>query len=87
MFIYRNLIVNYINHKLTPEIIKVYASNNSFPITTSESIIIYNFIKRNYNLILNGNNEIIKSLKCEVRDDLYNKVYDLYIYYKSKLDV
>lgn len=64
-----------------------YAKNNHFPISTSESIIIYNFIKRNYNFILNGEEEKIKELKDEVREELYLKIIELYTYYKKKLGI
>lgn len=84
MHIYKKLIINYINNNLSPTIIKEYAINNDFPITTSESIIIYNFIKRNYNFILNGNDDKIYELRPEVRDDLFKKIEELYFYYKKK---
>lgn len=85
--IYKNLIINYINNKLSPSIIMDFASNNNFPISTSESIIIYNFIKRNYNFILNGDEEKIRELKGEIREDLYKKIIELYTYYKKKLGI
>lgn len=64
-----------------------YAKKNHFPISTSESIIIYNFIKRNYNFLLNGEEDKLKELKGEIREDLYLKIIELYTYYKKKLDI
>ncbi len=64
-----------------------YAINNQFPISASESIIIYNFIKRNYNFILNGEEDKLKELKGEIREDLYLKIIELYTYYKKKLGI
>ena len=57
--IYKKIIENYINTTLNPSIIKDYASNNNFNISSSESIILYNFIKENYKFILNGNDEVL----------------------------
>ena len=72
--IYKKIIENYINTTLNPSIIKDYASNNNFNISSSESIILYNFIKENYKFILNGNDEVLLKLKGLIRKDLYEEV-------------
>ncbi len=82
--IYKKIIENYINTTLNPSIIKDYASNNNFNISSSESIILYNFIKENYKFILNGNDEVLLKLKGLIRKDLYEEVIKLYNYYKNK---
>mgnify|MGYP004458800813 FL=1 len=82
--IYKKIIENYINTTLNPSIIKDYASNNNFNISSSESIILYNFIKENYKFILNGNDEVLLKLKRLIREDLYEEVIRLYNYYKNK---
>lgn len=82
--IYKKIIENYINTTLNPSIIKDYASNNNFNISSSESIILYNFIKENYKSILNGNSEVLLKLKPLIREDLYEEVIKLYNYYKNK---
>lgn len=82
--IYKKIIENYINTTLNPSIIKDYASNNNFNISSSESIILYNFIKENYKFILNGNDEVLLKLKRLIRKDLYEEVIKLYNYYKNK---
>ena len=51
-----------------------FAKKNNISISTSESIIIYNFIKRNYKFILNGDDSSLKELKNSLREDLYNKI-------------
>lgn len=84
MHIYKKLIINYINNNLNPTIIREYAANNNFTISTTESIIIYNFIKRNYNFLLNGYDDKIYELKPELGDDLFSKIEELYFYYKKK---
>lgn len=82
--IIKKIIENYINTTLNPSIIKDYASNNNFNISSSESIILYNFIKENYKSILNGNSEVLLKLKLLIREDLYEEVIKLYNYYKKK---
>ena len=82
--IIKKIIENYINTTLNPSIIKDYASNNNFNISSSESIILYNFIKENYKSILNGNIEVLLKLKLLIREDLYEEVIKLYNYYKNK---
>ena len=82
--IIKKIIENYINTTLNPSIIKDYASNNNFNISSSESIILYNFIKENYNFILNGNDEVLLKLKGLIRKDLYEEVIKLYNHYKNK---
>ena len=82
--IYKKIIENYINTTLNPSIIKDYASNNNFNISSSDSIILYNFIKENYKFILNGNDEVLLKLKGLIRKDLYEEVIKLYNHYKNK---
>lgn len=67
------------------EDIKNYASKNNINISNTESIIIYNFIKINYKSILNGDESSLLKLKNNLREDLYKKIMELYMYYKSKL--
>ena len=58
---------------------------NNFMLSSRDSIIIYNFIKRNYKFILNGDESSFKDLEQQLDKDLYKKIKELYIYYKSKL--
>ena len=85
IFIYKNLIINYINKNLTVADIINFAKKNNTNISNSESIIIYNFIKRNYQNILNGDKSSFNTLKKEIDPSLYNKIIQLYMKYKSKL--
>ncbi len=82
--IYKNLIINYINNKLTVDDIIEFAATNNIKITNSESIIIYNFIKRNYLKVLNNDLEVFKELKTNISKPLYDKIIELYLSYKSK---
>lgn len=82
--IYKKLIINYIKNNLSKDTIKEYALNNNYIITDQESIIIYNFIKENYESILNGNDNKLLDLKPLIREDLYNRIIDLYNTYKKR---
>ena len=85
MLIYKKIIENYEKTTLSPEIIIDYAYKNNFMLSSRDSIIIYNFIKRNYKFILNGDESSFKDLEQQLDKDLYKKIKELYIYYKSKL--
>ena len=85
MNIYKNLIMNYINNKLTVEDIVEYAAKNGTSLSSSESIIIYNFIKRNYKNILDGDESSFIELEQQLDRNLYHKIINLYMNYKSKL--
>ena len=82
--IYKKLIINYIKNNLSKDTIKEYALNNNYIITDQESIIIYNFIKENYESILNGNDNKLLDLKPLIREDLYNRIIYLYNIYKKR---
>ena len=85
MLIYKKIIENYIKTTLSPEIIIDYAYKNGFMLSSKDSIIIYNFVKRTYKFILNGDESSFKELEQQLDKELYNKIKDLYMYYKSKL--
>ena len=85
MLIYKKIIENYVKTTLSPEIIIDYAYKNNFMLSSRDSIIIYNFIKRNCKFILNGDESSFKDLEQQLDKDLYKKIKELYIYYKSKL--
>lgn len=77
------MIINYINNTLSIEDIKKYAKDNNYNITNQESIIIYNFIKENYESILNNDESKFLELKKLIREDLYNDIIRLYKTYKK----
>ncbi|MCI8346935.1 MAG: DUF2624 family protein [Bacilli bacterium] len=82
--IYKNLISNYINHNLTVDDILTYAAKKQILLSKSDSIIIYNFIKRNYKNILNGDESSFQELQESISNYLYQKIMSLYKEYKSK---
>lgn len=85
IYIYKNLITNYINNNLSIDDIKEYALKSNINLSHSDTIIIYNFIKRNYKNILDGDESSFNNLKLQINKDLYDKIIKIYNYYKSKL--
>ena len=82
MIIIKNLIDKYINF-LTVDHIKKYSSSKNISITDDEAIIIYDFIKENYNDLLKNEDTVLK-LKPYLREDIFEKVVSEYIENKTK---
>ena len=82
MIIIKNLIDKYINF-LTVDHIKKYSKSKNISITDNEAIIIYDFIKNNYNDLLEREDTIFK-IKPYLREDLFKKVLNEYIENKTK---
>ena len=80
---YKELIKNWIPN-LTPIMIKDYARKIGTNLTDSEVTILYNFIKKNYIEILDGNETSLISLKQQLNPTLYKKVIALYQENKQK---
>lgn len=83
IFIYKELVKKYINI-LTINDIKSYALSKNTILSEKEAKIIYNFIKENYNNLLDKNDTSIELLKNKLNPNLYNKVLDLYNENKTK---
>lgn len=54
------------------------------PISDNEALIIYNFIKKHYNDLLNKNDQVLLKLKDQLRPQVYNNIIDLYNKNKAK---
>ena len=80
---YKELIKNWIPN-LTPIMIKDYARKIGTNLTDSEVTILYNFIKKNYIEILDGNETSLIFLKQQLNPTLYKKVIALYQENKRK---
>ena len=73
-------IVDYIKnniHLLTKDDIKNY-TNNKYNLTDQEINIIYNFIKENYNSLLEQDTSSFEILKNQLNTSLYNDIINLY---------
>ena len=83
IYIYKEIIRKYIN-TLTINDLKKYANKNNIKYTEDEAIIIYDFIKYNYNDLLNENIKVFESIRNKINPNLYKQLLNLYIDYKQK---
>jgi hypothetical protein len=79
---YKELIKRYISH-LKLDHIKEYAKSQNIILNQEEAQIIYDFILKNYNSLLEDNTTIL-GLKKLIREDLYNTIFLLYQKKKTK---
>ena len=80
---YKELIKSYIP-KLTPRMIKDYGETINISLTDSETIILYQFIMKNYSEILDGNETSFIELKKKLSPTLYTQLIKLYNENKTK---
>ena len=79
------ILKNYIN-KLTINDIKNYLDQNNYLVSDKDINTIYNYIKRYWEDIYNGNLECFNKIKKEVDYSTYNLIIDLYNKYKDYLN-
>lgn len=82
---FEGLISNYVR-RLTPDLVYKYALSNNIVLTNEEAIIMTDYIKKNYQIILNNNNQqyIIDYLRKDLNDDLFEKAYGLLMITKAR---
>ncbi len=79
------IISKYIN-KLAKDDINKFALSQNIKLTNDELNIIYNHIKNDYQTFLTKDpNIILNQVKTEVREEVYNKIIELYNQYKDKI--
>lgn len=78
----RLFITEYIK-KLTKEDILRYGIKQNIVLTKDELDIIYNYIKNKYQDIFDNPIKVINEIKGNVRDNVYNKILELYNKYKN----
>ena len=83
IFIYKEIIRKHID-KLCINDLEKFALKNNINYTQDELIIIYNFIKYNYNDLLGENIKVFEQIKDKINPVLYKKILNLYIEYKQK---
>ena len=67
---------------LNPHLVMGYLeSKNVYP-TEDEAIVICNFLKENYNILLKDNS-ILLNLRGNIRDDIYNEVTSIIMNLKN----
>lgn len=80
------ILKNYIN-KLTKEHIINFSKNEGVILTHDETNYIYNTIKENYREILHDPTEIFLCAKRKLRPEVYDRMIELYEYYKRKFNL
>jgi hypothetical protein len=83
IIIYKELVRKYIN-KLSINDLVMFASKNNITYTNDELLIVYNFIKDNYNELLNENISVFEKIRYKISPSLYKELLKLYIDYKQK---
>ena len=78
----RLFITEYIK-KLTKEDILRYGIKQNIVLTKDELDIIYNYIKNRYQDIFDNPIKVINEIKGNIRDNVYNKILELYNKYKN----
>lgn len=81
------LIEEYVN-RMQKEDVNKFALKQGIILNEEELNIIYTYIKKNYKTILYGNpKEILLEIKEKVSSLTYNKIENLYIRFKDKIDI
>lgn len=80
----QKLIENKIN-KLTLDDLKILSSNNNIKLNNQELNYLYNKLKKDwYSFLYNDPNPILNDIKENINSNSYNKLLNLYYYYKNK---
>ena len=74
---YKNLIVNYIKN-MTMEDVNSFIEKNNIEISEKDKRVIFNHIKKYYNVFFNDPIKYIKMLKGSIDDNIYYEVLTLY---------
>ena len=81
------LINEYVN-RLKVSDITYYAEKQGITLDKDEAKLIYDYIKKDYRTIIYGNpKDILNEIKFKVKPLTYNKIENLYIQFKDKIDV
>lgn len=81
----KELIKKYLK-RLTIANLRNYARKNDIYVSEPELIIIYNFIMKYQDDLLNKNDQVLEILKDKINNPLYLYLADLYQKNKDKLD-
>ena len=82
---YKKLITNYAKN-LTIKDLDSYIKNNNIKISEQDKQIIYEHIKKYYNVFFNNPVKYIKLLKGKIDEEIYYDILVLYDKYKNLLE-
>lgn len=78
------MIQNYIT-KVTENDIMKFALQNGISLSSSEVSILYHTLQKDYEVLLYGDSSALwNRLKEDIRPQNYDKIYDLFVFYKKK---
>ena len=81
------LISEYVN-RMQKQDVNNFALKQGITLDNEELDIIYNYIKNNYKTLIYGNPKVIlEEIKFKVKPLTYNKIENLYIKFKDKIDM
>ncbi len=81
------LINEYVN-RLKVSDITYYAEKQGITLDKDEAKLIYDYIKNDYRTIIYGNpKDILNEIKFKVKPLTYNKIENLYIQFKDKIEM
>lgn len=81
------LINEYVN-RLKVSDITYYAEKQGITLDKDEAKLIYDYIKNDYRTIIYGNpKDILNEIKFKVKPLTYDKIENLYIQFKDKIDM
>ncbi len=81
------LINEYVN-RLKVSDVTYYAEKQGIILDKDEAKLIYDYIKKDYKTIIYGNpKDILNEIKFKVKPLTYNKIENLYIQFKDKIDM
>lgn len=80
------LISEYVN-RMQKQDVNNFALKQGITLDNEELDIIYNYIKNNYKTLIYGNPKVIlEEIKYQVKSLTYNKIENLYMQFKDKID-
>ena len=80
------LISEYVN-RMQKQDVNNFALKKGITLDNEELDIIYNYIKNNYKTLIYGNPKVIlEEIKYQVKPLTYNKIENLYMQFKDKID-
>lgn len=80
------LISEYVN-RMQKQDVNNFAIKQGITLDNEELDIIYNYIKNNYKTLIYGNPKVIlEEIKYQVKPFTYNKIENLYMQFKDKID-